>query len=243
MTEQRLIGRAEGRRTNEELVRSVPEPAFTPSWHPHSHAKVIDATELAVDALGMKVENREYSLSASGARMFGVWQVGRRNGKMNCLGFRNSIDMTMSIGYISILTVIVCTNQITHGNFFLLRRHTAGLTVTELANTAQEAIGRVVQDFAITDGWHESLKKVKLGKIKSEQMLVQAMRTGIVVPSKFREFDKLYFGTKDKEPVYDHTLYGFHGTMTQLIRGNNYGTNIWMNQQITTFVEEIRKKA
>jgi len=242
MTVTRMINAAEGRRCTEKLVRSVAEPEFTETWHPHSHGKVIDATALAVQSLGLEIKEKSYSLAAGGLKMFGLWQVEKQDGKFNCLGFRNSMDKSMSIGYISMLTVIVCTNQITHGNYFQLRRHTSGLDVKQLGDLAAEAIGKVAADFKTTNAWHESLREVKLEHRRAEQLTVQAMRVGVLPPTKFAEFDILLFGDKETEPVYEQTLYGFHGALTQIIRDHSYGRNVIINQEITAFVNEIRMK-
>jgi len=241
MTEQRIINAADGRRCTEALVRSVPEPDFTETWHPHGHGKVIDATALAVKNLGLEVKEKRYSLAGGGSKMFGLWQVEEKDGKHNCIGFRNSMDKSMSIGYISILTVIVCTNQITHGNYFQLRRHTSGLDVDQLALLATDAIGKVATDFNTTNAWHEGLKEVKLQYERIERLTIQAMRIGVLLPTKFNEFDTLLFGNKDESPSYDQTLYGFHGALTQVIREQSYGKNVWINQKITSFVDEIRR--
>lgn len=246
MTEQRSLislTAAESRRVTEELVRSIPEPEFTPTWHPHSHAKVIDATAMAVKKLGLEVGEKTYSLWHGGAGMHGLWEVGRRNGKMNCVGFRNSMDMSVSVGYLSILTIVVCTNQITNANWFILRKHTSGLTIAELGELAFEAISQVVKDFDVTDQWHEGLKEFKLEKRRIEQLTVRAMREDVLVPSKFKEFDKLLFGTKEEKPIYDQTLYGFHGALTQLIRDHNLGVNTLENKRITAFVDSAKTKA
>jgi len=240
MTETRTINATEGRRCTEAMVRSVPEPKFTETWHPHGHGKVIDATAIAVKSLGLKVKEKNYSLMGGGAKMFGLWQVEEKDGKHNCIGFRNSMDKSMSIGYISILTVIVCTNQITHGNYFQLRRHTSGLDVDQLGVLAADAISKVAADFSVTNAWHEGLKKVKLNHERLERLTIQAMRIGVLLPTKFNEFDTLLFGSKDESPTYGQTLYGFHGALTQMIREQSYGKNVWVNQKITTFVNEIR---
>lgn len=243
MTEIQRIDASAGRRCTEAIVRGIPEPKFTDTWHPHGHGKVIDATALAVESLGLKIKNKSYSLSAGGMKMFGLWQIEQTNGKFNCLGFRNSMDKSMSIGYISVLTVIVCTNQITHGNYFQLRRHTSGLDVQQLGELASEAIGKVVTDLKITNDWHEGLKEISLEHRRAEQLVVRAMRTGVLAPTNFKEFDALFFGGGGVAPVYEQTLYGFHGALTQIIRDHSYGRNVILNQEITAFVNEIRAKA
>ena len=139
--------------------------------------------------------------------------------------------------------MIVCTNQITNANWFILRKHTSGLTVVELSKLAYEAISQVVQDFDTTDRWHESLKEVEIEKRRMEQLTIKAMRQDILAPSKFKEFDQLLFGTEEVDPIYEQSLYGFHGALTQLIREHSLGTNTLENQRITAFVDKMRSKS
>lgn len=237
----RVFNRNESRRITEAKVCSVPQPEFTKSWHPYSHAAVIEATAMAVKQHNLKVDEKTYSLGKHGANMFGLWTVGKTNGKSNAIAFRNSMDKSLSIGYSSFLTVIVCTNQITHAKWFVLRKHTSGLTVAQLSNLAVDAIGDVVKDFNVLDNWHEGLKEYKLEKRRMEQLTVRAMREGILAPTKFREFDGLLFGDKDQEPTYDKSLHGFHGALTQVIRDHNLHTVNYENQRITDLVNKIKE--
>ena len=235
------ISREEARRTHEAMIRAIPEPAFTPTWHPHSHAKVLDATAEACDKLGLKVGKKTYSLSSGGDRMHFLWEVDEAIGKKFCIGGRNSLDKMLSVAYTSVLTILVCTNQITHANWFQVRRHTAGLTVAQLGDVAMIAIQRVVDDFRVTDAWHEGLKSYALEQNVIEQLTVKAMRVGILPPSKFPQFDELLFGSADIEPVYESNLYGVHGALTQLIRNHNLETIAYENKQITAFIDAARK--
>ena len=45
----------------EGLVRSIPEPEFTDTWHPVSHAKVLDALEASVHNVGLDIVSKQYS--------------------------------------------------------------------------------------------------------------------------------------------------------------------------------------
>lgn len=236
-----VFNRVESRRITEAKVCSIPQPEFTKSWHPHSHAAVIEATAIAVKKFDLKVDEKTYSLSKGGANMFGLWTVGKTNGKSNAIAFRNSMDKSLSIGYSSFLTVIVCTNQITHAKWFVLRKHTSGLTVAQLSDLAVDAIGDVVKDFNVLDNWHEGLKEYKLEKRRMEQLTVRAMREGILAPTKFHEFDGLLLGAEEQEPAYEKSLYGFHGALTEIIRDNNLHVINEQNQRITNFVNKIKE--
>jgi hypothetical protein len=241
MTQQRerMFTRAEVKRVDEELVCSIPEPEFTKTWRPYSHKKVIQAVALAFKKLGLKVKDKVYSLTSDGGNMFGLWSVGKRDGMIECVGFRNSIVKKLSIGFCWFFTNMICTNQLTPGKFFLLRKHTATLTVEELGELATTAVEQVVQQFDDFDKWLKELKNVKLADKVAESLTIQAMRAGVLAPKRFKEFDQLLFGNGG-EPTYEKTLFGFHGTLTQLIREHNLNNNVEENQRITRFINEAK---
>ena len=60
-------------RALEPEVLSIPEPPFTKSWHPISHARLIHTLERAVENEGLVIADRHYSLSVSGDKVFGNW--------------------------------------------------------------------------------------------------------------------------------------------------------------------------
>lgn len=231
------------RRVTEEVVRSIEQPEFTKTWHPHGHNTVLDAAYFACEQLGLEVESRQYSLSRNGGSLFGLWTLKIEAavvGKYHCLGFRTSIIKEYAVGFCAILTVIKCTNQVTPGQFFELRRHTATLSLDAIKGLAVEAAGQAVERFSAVNTWHEGLKEKALTKQEANDLTIQAMQQKILAPSKFPQFDKLFLSDGS---VYGgnngRSLYGFHGALTELIRDHNFMTNVYENQQITKFINSV----
>jgi len=50
----------------------------------------------------------------------------------------------------------------------------------------------------------------------------------------------LLFGTGEEKSVYNNSLHGFHGALTQLIREHSLGTNMYENQRITKFIDNAK---
>ena len=231
---------AERRRTDEQMVRSVPQPKFTDTWRPFSHATILDVVGNATSKLGLEIGRKSYSLDKTGANMFGLWEVGKRDGKIACVGFRNSVNKKLTVGFCGMFTVIFCTNQISQGKFFQLRMHTAQLTIDELNGLAEIAVGKVMIQLDELNTWHEDLRNYKLTSLTAERLVIKAMREEVLAPRRFTEFDKIFFGGGDAKPVYDTNLYGFHGALTQIIREHSLHIINEENVRITKFVEETK---
>jgi len=232
------------RRVTEEVIRSIEQPEFTKTWHPHSHNTVLDAAYFACEQLKLEVEERQYSLSRNGGSLFGLWTLkiaGAAVGKHYCLGFRTSIIKEYAVGFCAMLTVIKCTNQVTPGRFFELRRHTSTLSLDAIKGLAVEAAGQAVERFSAVNTWHEGLKEKTLTKQEANDLTIRAMQQKILAPSKFSQFDKLFLSSRTPYGGErgGETLYGFHGALTELIRDHNFMTNVYENQQITKFVNSV----
>ncbi len=242
MTDERqLFSRAEARRVDDEAkIMAIPAPEFTTTWHPYSHKDVMIATELAIEKLGLKIQKKMYSISQNGDNVNALLELDiKKEGKIACLGWRNSLDMTWAVGFCGIFTVLFCTNQITRGDYFLLRRHTSLFTIEELSSLAVSAVENVVNQFDSLHIWHESLKEVTLSYSQVTALTVQAMREEVLRPTRFKEFDRLLLAEKH---TYEMTLYGFHGALTQLIRDFHLRSVIEDNTSITAFIDKAKAR-
>jgi len=112
--------------------------------------------------------------------------------------------------------VFVCENLAFSGDFVEMRKHTKGLSYDELEFIAYRAMKKMVANLIKFQAWHEDLKNFQLSEWDAKILLVEIMTNNIIPPSKFGRFSELYFGG-----VYDPTLWGFHETVTDVLRDNN----------------------
>ena len=54
-----LLAHKDTNRVSEAAVKAIVEPDFTDTWHPVSHAKIIDALDNSCSSLGIKTRKRE----------------------------------------------------------------------------------------------------------------------------------------------------------------------------------------
>lgn len=155
-----LIAHVDTNRVPEASVLAVPEPPWTNTWHPVSHGRVIAAFEKGVAENNLRIVSREYSLNASGTRMFGVWGLDDEltDGMKLAMGFRNSIDKSMQIGVCAGIKVFVCDNLALSGDYVRFRKHTSGLDDAELEYIAIASVIKVIDKMESYRNWVNELK-------------------------------------------------------------------------------------
>jgi len=211
------------KRSEESVVRAVAEPEFTETWHPVSHARVLDSLEAATAEAGLSITDRSYSLTDSGGNMFGTWGLldGDTDKEIGWqLGFRNSITGKFAVGLTAGTTVFVCSNMMFSGEFLTFRRHTKGMDDAELLRLSTEAIGMLITKIEGEVKWHAGLREVPVDPVDFKVLTYDAMAKGVFPSSKFSSFLQCH----DEElEIANGTqnLYTFHGAATRLMRNES----------------------
>lgn len=234
--EARLAAHRDTVRVDEAVVRAIPAPKFTGSWHPHSHATVLNCMAWATKEMGLEVSRKEYSLNAAGSKMFGVWQVKEKGTEEACLamGIRNSVDKSMAVGLCAGERVFVCDNLVLSSDFVLFRKHTGQLVEDEIRLIAREAIVVVLQRFEYLQQWHDGLHEHKLSYTEASLLTVAAMKQELIPPSQYEKFYELFLNPKSDR--YDLSYHGFHGAITELIKERNLMTVHQRNDRLNKFI-------
>jgi hypothetical protein len=237
MSNSTLIG---NNRVTEAEVFQVPSVPFTRTFKPFHHKQVIDAVRTGINAVGLEVVKTEYVLAGNeGMRMFGVWDLATGNDEL-CwsLGIRNSMDKSISIGITAGTRVFICENLAFDGEFVALRKHTMGLTLDELEFMAYRAIRCLVGRLTKFQAWHEGLKHYELTEDSAKVLLVELITQRVMPASWFPRFYELYFGD-----TYDYTLWGFHESVTNVLKDSNLLTlpkkNRLLNAILNQHIEGI----
>jgi hypothetical protein len=250
MADSTLVAHSGTIRVPEAVVRAEPRPAFTDSWHPFSHAEVIDAMEKAATMNGFEIGRRQYSMRP-GKLMFAAWDLARIPKTLDVqptkefglsIGFRHGIDKSLSIGLCAGERVFVCDNLVLSGDVVLFRKHTGDLEFEEIVDLANEAFLRIAPQFRQVIEWHERLKNVKLTTQQTYLLLVAAMRhyyPAIVGPTQVEDFYRLYFAEDSK---YSRTLHGFHGAITEMWKDTTLVNYEWRTKSLVTFIDHEAPK-
>lgn len=227
-------------RVSEVEVLTVPEPQFTQTWHPIGHKRLIEALDSSVKSASMLVLNREYSLSATGTKMFGVWQLtGSRSGQQDwAIGIRNSIDKSMTVGLVAGIHVFVCDNLVFSGDIVMLRKHTSGLTDDSLRQLCDNALGRVKHDLGNFENWFEALNDIHLfNPTESKFLTFEAMKTGALSPGKFNEIYSTFFSETGQYFADPQTLSNWHNAITHTYHQNSLFAVAKKNEKLTQLID------
>lgn len=212
-----LLAHKDTNHVSEAAVMSVIEPAFTDSWHPISHAKVINALDSSITKMGIETRKRDYSMSADGLKMFGVWDLdtGDDDGCYS-LGVRNGMDKSMAVGVTAGNRVFVCDNMCFSGDYIAFRKHTSGLDFDELVWMADKALEVTMKKMADFTAWHRSLKETPITGDEMKVLTFDMMKKGVFAPSKFKEFGECV--REEYEHSKECNVYTLHGGATRLMR-------------------------
>ena len=222
---------------SEDVILDIEPVEGTNTWKPLSHREVIIPLQNALIDAGLKIATKTYSLSANGQRMFAVWQLDNvDSGMAYTLGVRNSMDKSLALGIVAGTKVLVCDNLAFSGEFIRFRRHTKGI-VDDLDELCLEAIRNVkgnLKDFA---EWHKRLVTYVLRRRQAEGLTFRAMETGVLNPSQFGAFYKLYF---EEGAKYGHPdLYNWHEAVTCLNRDKNLFQTLDRNKGLNQVCNEF----
>lgn len=126
-----LIAHAGGYKLDEAALRAIVPPNRTDTWHPISHASLVDHVEAALAERGMTVERREFAVARHQQQFFGTFIMRGEEGAAKdfslALGLRNSTDRSMSAGICSGARVFVCDNLALTGDIMIKHKHTANI--------------------------------------------------------------------------------------------------------------------
>ena len=204
-------------RALEPEVLAIPEPAFTKTWHPVGHQRLIETLETVVQKEGLEITDRHYSLSRSGDKVFGEWILTGDGDFRHMIGFRNSINKAFAIGLVAGLYVMVCSNMEMRGDFIEFRKHTSGLDDISLLELCKRAIGQVTERFNKLAAWHLYLKEIQIKQRHTNYLIVEAMKRGALPPSRFEKFCTLFFEPDGRYYRKEPSLGDFHGAITEVM--------------------------
>ena len=209
-----------GNKVTEAEVFAVPDVTFTATYRPFHHRDIISVIKQGIQGVGMDIVASDYVLANEGKKMFGTFDLSAGDSEMcYSVGFRNSLDKSMSIGLAAGSRVFVCSNLCFEGSYVTLkRRHTGGLTLDELEFLAWKAMKKMIPLLQIFCRYHHSLKEYSLSDTEAKLLLMEILAQRILPASKLHAFTDLY------NAEYDSTLYGVHGTVTSLLKESNLMT-------------------
>ncbi len=144
---------------------SAPMPAKTESYSPVSHRNVIEAVYEEAEKRGFQIGSEQYWSSKSGMQMTGkVNIVVPGNDELGMMiGFKNSYDKTIALGFAAGGNVLVCTNGMVTGDITLVRRHT-GSIVEEIQSKIITSMEKLEEEFQTIVAQSQRMKSIEISK-------------------------------------------------------------------------------
>jgi hypothetical protein len=156
--------------TREELLK-VSVPSETKTYVPVSHESMINLVKEELDKRAIKIKEEHYSANRGGQQMFGQFTIeGGNNEQDYSLGFRNSYDKTMQLGFVAGSRVIVCSNMMFSGDFKAAHMHNASIK-NELEKIVIQTVDSLEVNFKKIQEDSQKLKTVKVDRYKIAEVL------------------------------------------------------------------------
>jgi hypothetical protein len=204
-----------GRNATEAFIKSMPAPRRTDTWNP---------------------------LSQGGNRLFGSWTLERPIapvvGQRELLGFRHSLNKTISVGLCAGIKIMVCSNlQFSSDRFIEFRKHTGGLDYAELVEMVTRSLPEVHSRYNEFDQWLSCLADIALPESEFKELGYDAVIRDVLPGSQLKPLQTLI----DKTDRYQGTLYGWYQANSELWKSKTLGHVSRASGSLRRFIDSIPK--
>jgi uncharacterized protein DUF932 len=161
-------------------LAEVPTPERTATWQPIPHTALIDQVELALRNNNLKVTGEAHSLTHTGNRYFGLYQI--QNGAQHddyswILGLRNSHDKSFPAGMVAGASVFVCDNLSFSGEVRVFRKHTVFI-YRDMPAVVQRGIGQLMEHWHSQDQRIDAYKNTQLNDRDAHDLVIRGLDVG-----------------------------------------------------------------
>lgn len=202
-----------------QALERIPTPASTDTWQPVSHAELVDHMTANIEAHGFKVMREQFAVNASGAKLFGVFDLdkGFGDGMALSVGFRNSHNKTLGIKIVIGTRVFVCDNLALSGDAILIKhKHTSGFNLAD----------DMVQAFSLLDDKVTSFQtqvtrwqSIHMGSEAAAFHLTEMLRQGMLTNATFMESWRTFHFADELVPdCLPRTPWGLHNSITRAFK-------------------------
>lgn len=202
-----------------EQVKAIPTPAPTKTWTPVGHHDLVTIVDDQIEKAGLEVVNSRYDLSVNGAMFFAsmTLNIGGSKDSQFMFGYRNSLDMSLALGFTAGISIMVCSNMVFSGDYLTYRRHTAGLSMIEVEQLAYKAVVELPSQKKVFDDKLLTYNEVELNPGQHKELAYDLLTEGVLKPTQFPDYHKAISEeqTKGKNII---TLNTVHNGITRLNR-------------------------
>lgn len=145
-------------------VINAPTPKKTHSYTPVPNQVLIDEVKENLYKANYNIVKESYQMNPKQTQLFAVMELADgTNGMHMNIGFRNSYDKSLSVGFVAGATVIVCSNLMFEGDIKIMRKHT-NRVFKDLGDLIEDAVEVIDENFEIINRDSEQLKALPMSK-------------------------------------------------------------------------------
>ncbi len=218
---------------------SIREVVKTDSYTPITNKEIILTSLEEFQKQGLKVKSELYKADATNSKFVGGFTLNSGNGEMDMfMGWKNSIDKSMSAAYGLGASVFICSNSAVKAEFSLIRRHT-GDADKVLKVGLIEGIKKLGDNFRQMEKEFQRMKELEvtkktyselIGRLYLDEEVITAHQLSVIKGEMgIESFD---YGVKD-------SLYNVYQAVTHSLKSSH--PTFWLNSHLEThkfFVNE-----
>lgn len=180
----------------------VPMPAETKTYKPVSHYQLAQQVlAISTDLLrDYTLVGQDYALARKGNQMFALlkFQHGDNQDMALALGYRNSYDQSMALGFAQGGNVFVCDNLAMHGDIVFMKKHTKNIW-TELENRLIGVLYKAQKSFLDLCAISDKLRGTPVDNLIAYQTMGMLFGQDIVGPRQLVVMKKEWERPRHKE--------------------------------------------
>jgi hypothetical protein len=197
-------------------LKAIPAPERTTSWNPVPHYEVLEQVNKVLENLGITILKTRIDTVNKGAQVFAAHTLDiNKEGKTFQIGWRNSIDKTLALGFTAGTTIVVCSNMVFNGQWIEFKKHTNQLEADTIYQMASKGIETGVNKSQEFGTWMDGLVGIQTQPKDAEFLFVEMLRRTIVPKTKALDLINAYDKERDR---YGENLYSVYNAATQTFR-------------------------
>jgi len=204
---------------NYEMLMNAPKPEQTRSYFPISHKELVEYVHERLDKANIKVVNETYNSNGGSSQMFASMGLMDGDTEMRyALGFRNSTDKSLPVGFVAGTQVIVCSNLMLSGDVKQVRRHTTNIS-KDLDEKFDLILGNIEGVFGQIRNDADQMKETELSRDRAAKMFGELLlrnERNLAPVQTINRAVELF-----KEPIHNfgnETVWGFYNAFTEAFK-------------------------
>jgi len=224
-----------------EELQNIEPPAKTSTYFPVAHSQFYQLCCIIGAEFDLPFKSDKIEISKNGDRAYIQIHFEHNKNKdyQLTVAFRSAYDKSASIGVASGPSIIICSNQIIHGeDITVYRKHTKNIMI-DLEEIIRTAIQVSLQNYEKRISWVESKKETILTK-KQGLIILGAARTFGILSNKTLPVALDHWN----EPVFEQfknetNLFGIYQALTWAFHKERPGLKLELYKKLKEFINSI----